>query len=723
MLCVCVIVYICRLDALNHFGGGAGDMRTKKQVMEEIIMKSKMHKMERQQKLGEQRSMVSDLDGDFGSLLHRLGSGGLEVKEKGEDTGGADDFFLEARRMANQIRERATDRLKSKEEIAVEQATMLKKLESERLRRMKGLPSAESEDEGEASDAVNDETLDGNVKIDKRFRHQKENQEEEEEEEYELTDDSEEEWESGESGEEDEVMAQFSSKRSKIATAVFRMDDDAVRALHVASTGEPNTEDLPFTFACPDSYTQLTTLLNRRSLKDQATIISRIRVCHSPKITPANFPKMVAFYGLVWDRVFLMGRQLEALWGAEGGLDMARFSAEMDMLTSVVCEMSEACPRVASVVMRDRLTLLRATVMQRGKFLTGSELLLVKLVANVFPTTDHRHHVTVPAFHFLAECLVRLPVRSARDVVCGLYAVSLLHDFVQDSEKFIPEVFAFLQSVLDGWLNQLALRDPHPVAVNVLLPNMSSQFAAVAHTPTPDTSPLSFSLLFAPSASSSAVFAGQAFLSQAVTCAVGLISDLRAKYADLPSFPEAFAGLARILEQLSRVASSKPPKKKKEKKAVEAHPLLDLIAAECDALTSAIAACVSARRPLLQKVEAKSIQQLVPAYVEDFRPDKLDHNTEKDAMKRLAKKLKREKKGAIKEIKKDAQMIAHARLQKQLRDDQTRVKKTNAIRNELDGAQRDSNIMAGKKKATVLKKDRQAKNKARTYRRPLDKSS
>lgn len=69
----------------KHFGGGAFDKdkppsseaddkagKTKKEIMQDLIQKSKYFKMERQQEAADQQSLVEDLDSSFAHIREMM---------------------------------------------------------------------------------------------------------------------------------------------------------------------------------------------------------------------------------------------------------------------------------------------------------------------------------------------------------------------------------------------------------------------------------------------------------------------------------------------------------------------------------------------------------------------------------------------------------------------------------------------------------------------------
>mmetsp|Transcript_6537 Transcript_6537/g.18229 ORF Transcript_6537/g.18229 Transcript_6537/m.18229 type:complete len:933 (-) Transcript_6537:161-2959(-) len=130
-----------------HFGGGEGQgdgsgNRSKKEVMEEIIAKSKAAKALKAQQKEEDATMQEELDADFKALLQSQALHGMVKKNSGKDAGRKNaeverDAYDEAQRtLVFESRAQAGERVKSPHEVAIAEAQRLEKLERERLRRM-----------------------------------------------------------------------------------------------------------------------------------------------------------------------------------------------------------------------------------------------------------------------------------------------------------------------------------------------------------------------------------------------------------------------------------------------------------------------------------------------------------------------------------------------------------------------------------------------------------
>ena len=140
--------------------GEDGDepVKTKKEVMEEIISKSKKHKADLRRAKEEKEDLVEELDEEFNEIAFLLQDRNAPVdpdepkKEKTdrdrEWDADAKDYNVVKNLLVNELRSKPTDRLKSEEELAREEKDRLDKLEAARLRRMAG---EEDEDDNDGA--------------------------------------------------------------------------------------------------------------------------------------------------------------------------------------------------------------------------------------------------------------------------------------------------------------------------------------------------------------------------------------------------------------------------------------------------------------------------------------------------------------------------------------------------------------------------------------------
>jgi nucleolar protein 14 len=137
-------------------GGNGEPVKSKKEVMEEIISKSKKHKADLRRAKEEKEDLVEELDEEFKDIVGLLQDRNAPIdpnepkKEKTDKDrewdADAKDYNVTKNLLVNELRSKPTDRLKSEEELAREEKERLDKLEAARLRRMAG--DEEADDDG-----------------------------------------------------------------------------------------------------------------------------------------------------------------------------------------------------------------------------------------------------------------------------------------------------------------------------------------------------------------------------------------------------------------------------------------------------------------------------------------------------------------------------------------------------------------------------------------------
>uniref|UniRef100_A0ACB8E667 Nucleolar complex protein 14 n=1 Tax=Sphaerodactylus townsendi TaxID=933632 RepID=A0ACB8E667_9SAUR len=139
-----------------HFGGGGGLLRKKallrqenendktcksrKDLIDELIAKSKQEKRERQTQRENTLTLTEKLDNDWKEiqafLSHKTSKS--ETKHKVEEKIKPDEYDMMVRELGFEMKARPCGRMKTEEELAKEEHEKLLQLEADRLRRMRG---------------------------------------------------------------------------------------------------------------------------------------------------------------------------------------------------------------------------------------------------------------------------------------------------------------------------------------------------------------------------------------------------------------------------------------------------------------------------------------------------------------------------------------------------------------------------------------------------------
>uniref|UniRef100_A0A8C4PZH6 NOP14 nucleolar protein homolog (yeast) n=1 Tax=Eptatretus burgeri TaxID=7764 RepID=A0A8C4PZH6_EPTBU len=264
------------------------------------------------------------------------------------------------------------------------------------------------------------------------------------------------------------------------------------------------------------------------------------------------------------------------------------------------------------------------------------QLLFLKLISIIFPTSDFRHPVVTPAMVYMSQVLTQCPVQNLRQLSVGLFVCNLFLEFVSLSRRLVPELLTFLHGSLGQALPQLNylifVRFVCFFLKSILLGlkcihscnNVSCRISALALT-------------------------------------LELIRDCVKLYNGLPAFPELFHPIKVLLTQHLKLNN---------------YPTPELAKVVCHSLTTP--------RTLTPMV----YQKQKPTPIQMFHP-KVDYESghkksgRKEELKQFQRHYQRELKGAVRELRKDNQFLARQQLAEHLERDAERRRKVKEIRHLL----------------------------------------
>jgi len=468
--------------AQYQFGGFSQDNELSwKDKMNEMIAESKKHKYERQAEKEKTLEATNELNTIWKTVVPKTAYL-MNLPKTQKKTS---NFMLLFRDLVEQQKSvGATDKTKTEEEVAKEEAEKLEKLEAERVSRMKESsvkkgPShvtADDLSDGFALDKPKEKMVAFNIDKEKketvtikrdRFGNDIiiDNQEEEEsngEDESdndnedddsdgdEEDDDAEEDDEDDEDEEDDKFSDLESNDESEEEGNEKELNDKKKRptlksekSKIAKGTEKSHKDELPFTFSAPCSYQELATLLHGHSCQEQATIVGRLRACHHPSLAEGNKDKLESIH------LYLL-----QYWGqlaADSPLDTRLIT----QLTPQIWEMSqmfkESTAKALQTYIVQRQSEHAAFVEKRGGrgcMPSVETILHLLLVDALFPTSDFSHPAATPALTFMSQILTEAPPKSSKDVYIGLLLCSIILKFVSLSKKYVPEVVTFLQGLL-----------------------------------------------------------------------------------------------------------------------------------------------------------------------------------------------------------------------------------------------------------------------------------
>ncbi|KXT10672.1 hypothetical protein AC579_4781 [Pseudocercospora musae] len=600
--------------------------KTKKEVMEEIIAKSKMHKYERQKAKEDDDDLREELDkgwGDIEALLQGVrkpppppkqsepaataGNGPTINPDRqrlldGIDRDKADkEYDVYLKKLANEARAKPSNKSLTAEEKAEKEAKRLKDLEDKRLKRMQGEDVSEDEAEAKNDDiqAEGDEdNLDeaADFGFTSTMQPKKQKLEQlvlDDEDEFALEDDlvaSEDEIEDvelsneEESGSEDEGEVDGEQKPPADEEDEFVKDilgADIVNSASGANDTPLSTGPrISYTFPCPRSHAELLDVIKNVPVEQLATVVQRIRALYHPSLSASNKESMADFSSALVDHLSWMA-------------DHDQPVAIIEQIIRHLHSLSRTYPNQIGEAFRRHI----AAFSERGQPTSG-DLVQLTAIDSIYPTSDHWHQVVTPAITTMAKWLaLNSPSSSkspsAKTLSIGAFLVALCLRYQRLSKRYIPEAIRFTQRALAS-----------KVEVGLLSAHVTN-LAAMA--------------------------------------------DL---WKDKTAFIEIFKPSLPLLKRLNQKG---------------AHTHISVLTQQAR----------QRRQPLaLHHHKKLPIRTSIPKFVEDFNPDKhYDPDKERSDANKLQKEYKRERKGALRELRKDANFIAREQLKEKRERDAEYEKK------------------------------------------------
>ena len=635
--------------------------KSKAEVMKEVVAKSKMHKYERQKNKEDDDEEREKLDTQMGALWQLLGArqpsttGGakganlMPLGERGSERkkDPETEYDMAVRELGFDTRAVPADKSKTDEEKAEVENARLRKLEEARQRRMRGeeepedvltekaqaaeLAAMEEDDHDERGDAAQyglgggipipvtaspfaamnpDELLDGD---------------------YEVSDD-----------EDGYVDVDADGNLNSAAEMSDDYDNESISGSELADSDEEDflaavqdnksiatgtrasdgTDAMAFVFPCPQTHSEMVSITSSIPISDHPTVVQRIRILHHAKLAEANKAKLGVFSTVLLEHILHLSN-----------LTPSTPFPVLDLLIRHLHALAKTYPELVATAFRAHLKQIHDT--RINTTLRPADLVLLTAVAAIFPTSDHFHQVATPAMIIIAKWLAQVVPTTLNTLAQGAYLITLCAQYQRISKRFVPEALNFLCAGL-LLLSPAPLPTPAGIPTHLITARMPVD-TTISYTPRA----LSFAEISTPNDTTPHT------LLKTYSGLVGALSEL---YTPLSAFPDIFSAPHQLLSTIT------PTLPKHLRRSIK--PTVK-------ALGKRLTHSLHTRRPLeLHHHRPLPIPSHIPKFEEDFNPDKksYDHDVERRDMAKLKAEIKREKKGAVRELRKDSQFVARVKL-------------------------------------------------------------
>ncbi|KAL8953713.1 MAG: hypothetical protein Q9222_000458 [Ikaeria aurantiellina] len=667
--------------------------KTKKEVMEEVIAKSKLHKYERQQAKEDDDDLRAELDKGMPDLLAMMRgkqqqplppqvvgapNGNMDPDRAamldGKDRAQAEkDYDERLRQMTFDQRSKPADRTLTEEEKLEKEAQRLKELEEERLRRMRGEQRSDDDEHKQDQELLNgDEDAEehqqdpfglGSGLAGQRSRRQLDVEDEDE---FVLEDDlvaSDSELDPSEESSEDGSDGQATDEEDReFVNGLLPEGESGRLELNHGDIGGTATSfnmtanALAYTYPCPQSHEELLRITKEVSVNDQPTIVQRIRALYHPKLQTGNKERLAIFSSVLVDHVFYLADNMEK-----------QPFPGLEALIRHVHSLAKMFPEELGRAFRAHL---KSLVEKRPLDPNSGDLIILTAISSMFPTSDHFHQIVTPAMLSMAQYLGQKVPRKLSDLATGVYLCTMCLQYQRLSQRYIPEL---LNYTLNAVYTLAPVEAPN-VAGFLQWHNPPTSFRLKIQS---NTHPRKLAFQDTVPSEDITGESGEelklALLNTLITIS-GVMTDL---WADKTAFNEIFTPVSACLSHLTSNPCA----------SILGTPLKENAQQTQKHIQELHSQARKARKPLLlHNHRPLPIKTSIPKFEESYNPDKhYDPDRDRAEMNKLKAEHKKERKGAMRELRKDANFIARESLREKKERDQQYEKKFRRLVAEIQG--------------------------------------
>eukprot|EP00040_Diaphanoeca_grandis_P030785 m.182747 g.182747 ORF g.182747 m.182747 type:complete len:424 (-) comp32131_c2_seq1:129-1400(-) len=378
----------------------------------------------------------------------------------------------------------------------------------------------------------------------------------------------------------------------------------------------------------PSDEGDIVAVLKGHTLANKITIIERIAVCHNINLKAENRGLMHKFFNDLIAYMIIIADANHA-----DGFEL------VNALAPRFYEIAQQMPNNVGTCLLGHVERIAGELRLEGGILSFSDACVLQLIGLLFPTSDFRHKVVTPASIVLGQILSG-SMQDENDVVAGLVACTIALDYVTPAKKYVPEALGFLCGMVHAWCGGKDDGTYHYQFAKASILNDAEttedtykkleiqpmRFSWISQCPDPINSQWRLAIL---------------------ACGLDLLSAYATLYKEIPAFESAFAQVVALTTKLQshHVCANKSIATK-----------LKTIIKFCNDSSVRL-------RPLtLQMHKAVPIVMLEPDVQEgDFYGRKTDPDKEHRELRKLKHQHKQEKRGAIRELRKDAKFVANVK--------------------------------------------------------------
>lgn len=205
---------------------------------------------------------------------------------------------------------------------------------------------------------------------------------------------------------------------------------------------EKAAKELPYTFELPHKYQELEKLLKNCNAEYQSIILDRMIKCNHPKVEPTNKPKMVGLFAFLLQHINDTAQDVTAD-------NIENFFKTIYAISPHLYDLSHMNPAETMNCFREVIKEKQSEFKQNVKeYPTLGTLVFFKLASDLYSTSDFRHMAVTPSIVFISQILSRCRVTNRSEIASGLFLVTVLLEYTQLSKRFLPAALNFLSGVV-----------------------------------------------------------------------------------------------------------------------------------------------------------------------------------------------------------------------------------------------------------------------------------
>lgn len=402
----------------------------------------------------------------------------------------------------------------------------------------------------------------------------------------------------------------------------------------------------------PSNYKQLKDLLSKHCVDSQTILVDRILKSYYLKQDYKN-QKIVKFFG------FLIQYMSEIF----NNPLMEKVANSFKIFNNICPHLNDIMnknTKDASVCLLNVIRKIYSKNMRNYKaYPSLKTLVILKMVSNLYTTSNNTNLIISLCYHFISQILCNAKVRTRQDIAKGLYLVTLSLEYSRFSHHLIPAVLNFLKAVIQMSIPNTQIKNFKPITSSIssernileveedpkkkLDGNLNQLLVAedlVATTISPDFKIRAFNLA----------------LNLTKDAIEGISSNKGSKY-----FAESFIPLMR------KINISVYPK---------------YVKSNFESLMLSFLTINGSPMKKLMSVDKQDnalhfFEPLVETIYDDKRRTKL--SKEKEEKLKIKQKIRRETKGAVRDIRRDAEFLQKMQIIQRVQSDRVRKEKVKSI--------------------------------------------